>query len=264
MKTMCSQVLVPPAACAPKVNDPGDVAAVKATMEGFTKAINQAVGRRREPAMRRLVLFVILLALAVPALALAQAAPRQGGKVLLVIRDTSAPDPMAGDVPVVGEAGVMKDTLQRAGYQVDIASPTGEPWGAPGHMLNVDRKLKDIKAADYQAIVIPCLAIDSTALHPDLDAVIKAAVRQGRIIAAQNVGVAMLDEAGALAGKTFAISDEAAKSIKTGTRSGTGVVKDGRIITSGICPTMAKLRGGAVDGTPELMETLLAELKQAR
>jgi hypothetical protein len=41
-------------------------------------------------------------------------------------------------------------------------------------------------------------------------------------------------------------------------------VRDGRIITSGICPTMAKLMKSAVDGTPKLMETLLAELKQAK
>ena len=215
-------------------------------------------------ALCSLVLVLGIVTTAIGRLFAGSAAAQPAGKVLLVIRDTSAPEPMAGDVPVMGEAGVMKDTLQRAGYQVDIASPTGEPWGTPGHMLKVDGKLKDVKAADYQAIVIPCLAIDSTALDPDLDRVIKAAVKQGMVIAAQNGGVAMLDEAGVLAGKTFAISDEAAKTIKTGTRSGTGVVKDGRIITSGICPTMAKLMKGAVDGTPKLMETLLAELKQAK
>jgi hypothetical protein len=55
---------------------------------------------------------------------------------------------MAGDVPVTGEAGVMEDTRRKAGHQVDLASPTGEPWGTPGHMLKVDRQLADVNVAD--------------------------------------------------------------------------------------------------------------------
>jgi hypothetical protein len=62
-----------------------------------------------------------------------------------------------------------------------VASPTGEPWGTPGHVLKIDRKLKD-----------------------------------------------------------------------------------GGIITSGICPAMGRDFKGMQDGTPKLMEMLVAELKQAK
>ena len=192
------------------------------------------------------------------------AVAQHGGKVLLIIRDAKVAEPAYLDWMITKEAGVMKETLQKAGYQVEAASPTGEPWGTPGHTLKIDRKLKDVNVADYKAIVIPCMAIDSDALHPDLDVVIKAAVKQGTPVAAQNGGVVMLGKAGALAGKRYAVSDEGAKEITGGTRTGTGVVKDGQIITSGICPAMAREVKRTEDGTPKLMEMLIAELKQAK
>jgi hypothetical protein len=51
---------------------------------------------------------------------------------------------------------------------------------------------------------------------------------------------------------------------KDGIYTGSGVVKDGGIITSGICPAMGREFKGMQDGTPKLMETLIAELKQAK
>jgi putative intracellular protease/amidase len=192
------------------------------------------------------------------------ATSQPGGKVLLIIRDAKVTDQAYLDWVITNEAGAMRAALQKAGFRVDVANPTGEPWGTPGHAITADKKLKDVRVADYRAIVIPCMAIQSTALHPDLEAVIIAAVRQGKIVAAQNGGVTMLGKAGVLSGKRYAVSDEGGKEIKDGTRTGMGVEKDGQIITSGICPAMAKMVKGTQEGTPTLMQMLIADLMQTK
>ncbi len=45
--------------------------------------------------------------------------------------------------------------------------------------------------------------------------------------------------------------------------SGRNVVQDGNIITSGVCPWIKKLRGWP-DGTAELTQKLIAELKERK
>jgi putative intracellular protease/amidase len=192
------------------------------------------------------------------------AVPQQGGKVLLVIRDAKLPDPAVLEWTITKEAGVMKEMLQKAGYEVEVASPTGESWGTPPNALKPDRRLSAVKVADYKGFVIPCLAIESEALHPDLAAVIKSAVEKGKPVAAQTGGVTLLAKAGVLSGKKYAITDTMVSEFKDGIYSGSGVVKDGKIITSGICPVMAKTFKGMQDGTPKLMEALIAELKQTK
>ncbi len=192
------------------------------------------------------------------------AAPQQGGKVLLIIRNAKLADPSILEWTITKEAAVMKETLQKAGYQVEVASPTGQSWGTPPNVLKVDRKLSDVKVADYRGFVIPCLAIDSEELHPDLAALIKSAVERGKPIAAQTGGVTLLAKAGVLSGKRYAMTDTMVPEFREGIYSGPGVVKDGGIITSGICPVMAKTYKGMQDGTPKLLEALLAELKQAK
>jgi len=190
---------------------------------------------------------------------------QQGGKVLLIIRDVKFPDPPILEWAITKEAGVMREMLQKAGYVVEVASPTGESWGTPTNALKPDRKLSDVKVADYKGFVMPCLAIESTALHPDLAAVIKGAVEKGKPIAAQTGGVAVLAKAGVLSGKKYAVvGDATVPELRNGIYSGSGVVKDGKIITSGICPTMAREFNGMQDGTPKLMEALIAELKQTK
>ena len=48
--------------------------------------------------------------------------------------------------------------------------------------------------------------------------------------------------------------------LKSGIQSGDGIVQDGRVITSGVCPYMAKQ--GRPDGTTKLTRALLAELQR--
>lgn len=40
--------------------------------------------------------------------------------------------------------------VQKAGYVVQIASPTGESWGSKTVTLKPDLKLSDVRVADYQ------------------------------------------------------------------------------------------------------------------
>jgi hypothetical protein len=212
--------------------------------------------------VKRIVLGILVTASLL--LFVGPAMPQQGGKVLLIIRDTKLPDPSLLEWTITKEAAVMKEMLQKAGYEVEVASPTGESWGMPPNVLKPDRKLSDVKVDDYKGFVIPCLAIESTELHPDLAAVIKSAVEKGKPVAAQTGGVTMLAKAGVLSGKKYAITDTMVLEFRDGIYSGSGVVKDGKIITSGICPVMAKTFRGMQDGTPKLMEALIAELKQTK
>jgi putative intracellular protease/amidase len=76
-------------------------------------------------------------------------------------------------------------------------------------------------------------------------------------------GVTLLAKAGVLSGKKYTIVGEIVPEFKDAIYSGSGVVKDGKIITSGICPAAAREYKGMQDGTPKLMEALIAELKQA-
>jgi putative intracellular protease/amidase len=216
--------------------------------------------------MRRLLIFVVAV-LAIPSLVLGQpTAPKSvpGGKILLIIRDAKLAEPAYLDWMITNEAVVMKETLKKAGYEVEIASPTGELWGTATRSLKPDRKLSAVNVADYEGLVIPCLGIESNELHPDLATVIKSAVAKGKAVAAQNAGVAMLAKAGVLSGKKYAALDLTVPELKSGIYSGSGVVKDGKILTSGICPGMAREYKGMQDGTPKLMEALITELNQAR
>ena len=68
-----------------------------------------------------------------------------------------------------------------------------------------------------------------------------------------------------LDGKKYAMFEDPGNEpvFKNAIYSGNGIVKDGNIITSGICPWMAKM-SGQKDGTPELTNTLVAVIKEKK
>ena len=205
---------------------------------------------------------VLLLALAASSSPRAAGVPEASGKVLLIIRDAKVTAPAALELMITKEAGVMKAMLEDAGYGVEIASPTGEPWGTATLALKPDRKLSEVDVAAYVAFVIPCLGIESEALHPDLAAVITAAVAKGKPVAAQNGGVLMLAKAGVLSGKHYSAQVPLhLPELEGGIHSGRDIVKDGGILTSGTCPWMAREDPNTVDGTSKLTTALIAELR---
>ncbi|MBG0858906.1 MAG: DJ-1/PfpI family protein, partial [Bacteroidales bacterium] len=95
---------------------------------------------------------------------------------------------------------------------------------------------------------------------------VRKVVNEGKPIAAQTGAVLILAKAGVLNGKKFAFpkneidNPDMYPEFKSGIYSGNGVVQDGNIITSGICPMMAKMNFGK-DGTAELTQKLIQEIK---
>jgi putative intracellular protease/amidase len=162
------------------------------------------------------------------------------------------------------EFGVMKDMLSQAGFKVVAATVSGQPLVAGSTTFTLDLKLSDVKGADYAGFIMPCMAPleEDPALLREAAPIIKAAVAEGKPVAAQLGSVVILAQAGVLSGKKFAFDKDEVKDVpalKDAVYSGDGVVQDGKIITSGVCPYMAKMKG-LQDGTSALTKALIAEL----
>ena len=160
------------------------------------------------------------------------------------------------------EVGVMKDLLQKAGFQVLVGTGSRRPLEA-GHMkLLPDLKLGDVRVSDYRGIIMPCMATNiGPPLSPEGSAIVKEAAAKGKPIAAQTGSVFLLAQAGVLKGKKYALPKDhlGTPPLADAVYSGDGVVQDGNIITSGVCPYMAKM-AGMQDGTTKLTEALIAQL----
>lgn len=211
---------------------------------------------------------VVLLVLVIPALARGQAPPNPApptpasatGKVLLLLNEAESVDL---ELMLTNEVGVISHLLREAGYEVVVASSSGRAFTAGAAHVQPSAKVSDLSVADYLALVVPCMAVSGVPLPPEGTAFIKAFAESGKPIAAQTGGVVLLARAGVLSGKKFAIASgwvEKNPELKSGIESGDGVVQDGRVITSGVCPHTAK--SGRPDGTTKMTEALLAELRR--
>lgn len=168
------------------------------------------------------------------------------------------------------ELGVMKDLLEQSGFEVAVTTVSGELVEAGSASLTPDLPLSEVVVADYAGFILPCMAAaDRNYQQPeDAVAMVRTAVAEGKPVAAQLGGVLTLAEAGVLEGKEYAFSDVSSMnprmfpSLEGGVYAGTGVVQDGNIITSGLCPYMARYLG-VPDGTEELTRTLIDSLAQA-
>ena len=209
--------------------------------------------------MKRL-LILTLAAIGSLSLLGAEALTAQNPKVLMII-----PDGSSGDLELMltAEVGVMTASLEQAGFEVVVASTSGEPLVADQTTLTPDKTLVDVEVADYAGVIVPCLAIGTDApLNPEIAAIIRGALARGKPVAAQTSSVIILAKAGVLSGKKYAYVAEWAGEesvVEDAEYSGTGIVQDGKIITSGVCPFAARARG-LPDGTTGLVEALIAEL----
>lgn len=163
------------------------------------------------------------------------------------------------------EVGVMVSMIEKAGYKVVVASASGQPLVGRTTTLKPDLKLADVKVEDYAGLILPCLAPSTPQVPPDGPEIVKKAVALGKPVAAQINGVGTLMKAGVLSGKQFAIISGYGfeKSVPDGIYKGEGVVQDGNIVTSGMCPFMARA-GGTPDGTTELTQKFITMLASAR
>jgi putative intracellular protease/amidase len=174
------------------------------------------------------------------------------GKVLMILRFG---DQETADYMLIKEFGVMKTTLEDAGFTVVVATVTGLPVQGRTVSVKPDLKLSEVQAADYQGFILPCMI--SFEIPPQSIEIVKEALAQGKPIAAQNMAVVILGKAGALKGKHFAIGTGFVPYVKDGTYDGIGVVQDGNIVTSGTCPEEA-LQLRKPDGTLELTKEFIA------
>jgi putative intracellular protease/amidase len=209
--------------------------------------------------MKRLLIAIVLGTFI---LSYAQNTPR----VLLFMRDAKKSDDL--EYMLKKEVFVMKDTLEKSGYKVVIATLDGSSVIAGSTTVKADLKLAQAKVADYAGFILPCLAVPSYPAPPEVSpeaiALVKNAVSAGMPVAAQTGSLWTLAEAGLLKGKKYAYAfAEKSPHFEGATFAGTGVVRDGLIITSGICPYMA-LKTKANDGTEQLALALVAAMKDKK
>lgn len=208
----------------------------------------------------------LLIAMTIGTFMLSFAYAQNTSKVLLFMRNAQK----SGDLEYMlkREVGVMKDTLERSGYKVVVATLDGSSFTAGSTTVKADIKLADAKIADYAGFVLPCLAVPSypapPEVSPDAIALVKNAVSAGKPVAAQTGSLWTLAEAGLLKGRKYAYAFEEKSPYFAGaTFAGTGVVRDGLIITSGICPYMA-LKSNDKDGTEQLAQALVEAMKEKK
>ena len=109
--------------------------------------------------MKRLLIAIVLCTYV---LSYAQNAP----KVLLFMRNAQT----SGDLEYMlkKEVGVMKDTLEKSGYKVVIATLDGSSFSAGSTTVKADIKLAEAKVADYAGFILPCLAVPSYPAPPEV------------------------------------------------------------------------------------------------
>jgi putative intracellular protease/amidase len=214
----------------------------------------------RRYAVKHLTLFVILLSCVVGIISFAEA--QEKGKVLVILREGESQDL---EFLFTEEVAVMRKKIEEAGYETVVASVSGKPYAAKETTIEPDLKVGDVNVDDYAGVMVPCLAVDA-APTPEAMAVVKEAVADGKPVAAQRGAVPILAQAGMLKGKKYALgaeppADEAA--FQGAEFMGTGVVQDGNVMTSGVCPLAAKLLAQE-DGTEELTQKFIAALDSGK
>jgi len=178
-------------------------------------------------------------------------AAKQKSKVLLIPRDEYSIDFM-----ITEELGVMRTMLEDAGFKVDVATVTGEPYEGVEITIKADVTLSGVDISDYVGIIMPCMARGLPGpVYPEAVQLVKEAIAKGIPVAAQFGSVVTLGKAGVLEGIQFA-GPPTFSLVGKEKYIGFGVVQDGNIITSGTCPYMAR-SPGRTDGTQELTQKLI-------
>ena len=176
-------------------------------------------------------------------------------KVLLAVRSD---DMFSPDVSITRELVVMLDMLKKAGFTPVVASEDGAPFVSGRTKVETDLKFTKVAISEYVAVLMPCMTNPAGGtIAPALVKVVNDAAAAGKLIAAQRSAIYILSVAGLLKGRKYAYAQPA---FPEGIYAGDGVVQDGNIITSAICPYDAQMKGKS-DGTVQLMEMLIRALK---
>ncbi|HLG85177.1 MAG TPA: DJ-1/PfpI family protein [Bradyrhizobium sp.] len=218
--------------------------------------------------------FLAISALLLVSIAVTCVAPRVSGqsarKVLMIVREGYSTDL---DLAIKMEVGVMDTVLKNAGYEVEVASTSGQPILGPTQKVEKVSRLSEINLSDYAGVIMPCMGVGmfpGPPVSPEAVAAVKKVLDDGKPVAAAANASIVLAEAGVLKGKKYAYATDPLnpgpqwagrtdKRFEGALYSGTGVVQDGRIVTSGICPILEKVLG-LPNGTVELTNKFVAAL----
>jgi putative intracellular protease/amidase len=202
-----------------------------------------------------------MIAAVLSAIALTYAAGNP--KVLLFMRSGS------GDLEYMlkTEVMVMRDTLERSGFKVIIATLDGSDYSAGSMTVKADIKLGEAKVADYAGFILPCMMVAS---YPEPEVsqealnLVQEAIAAGKPVAAQTGSLWTLAKAGVLKGKKYAYPfAEKSPRFEGAIFGGTGVVRDGLVLTSALCPHMARTLKTS-DGSEKLALALVEAMKEKK
>ncbi|MCK5464098.1 MAG: DJ-1/PfpI family protein [Bacteroidales bacterium] len=186
-------------------------------------------------------------------------------KVLLFITDGSRDLKLM----LTEEVMQMKEIMEETGFQVVIASLSGETIAVDSLRLKPDLRLEEVIIDDYDGFIFPCMAPQWDKIYLPNDEVvgfIESVVERDKPMAAQTLSVADFAKAGILVGREYAFTIDPDTSeypeFKGGFYRGEGVVQNGMIITSGTCPWKTR-EYGKPDGTREMTELLIAAIRKS-
>jgi putative intracellular protease/amidase len=151
--------------------------------------------------MRKIKAFAVVLSLlCCPAVAQTN---QQKGKVLMILNEDKSADLQ---LMLAKEIGVMKDMLQKAGFQVVAATASKRPLQAGNQKLQPDLKLSEVRVSEYRGFILPCMATNIAPLSPEGSAIVKEAAAKGKPIAARTGSVCQLWQARVLKGKKHTLA----------------------------------------------------------
>lgn len=188
-------------------------------------------------------------------------------KVLLIVKEIHGSSELQSLKN--NEVIVMKDTLEKAGFKVEVASASGRTFLFKEVTLESDVKLAEVNIGEYAGFIFNCSALGANVApgseavpafgeafsKPEEVAIAKKIIAAGKPVAAQDKGVVILAQAGGLAGKKYSYGRDLL--ISEAIYEGQSVIQDGNIITSTYCPYL-----GSNDQTVELTNALIAVLQK--
>src|SRR4030042_491389 len=101
------------------------------------------------------------------------------------------------------EVGVMTVLLKNAGFEMDIATTSGQPILGPTQKIEKVLRLSEINLDNYVGVIMPCMAVGmfpGPPVSPQAVAVVKKALSDGKPVAAAANSSIILAEAGVLKG----------------------------------------------------------------
>jgi putative intracellular protease/amidase len=221
--------------------------------------------------MRKISIFVTVMLFFIAGVVsfMAEVYGQSAKKVLMIPREGYSSDL---DLMIKSEVGVMNMLLKRAGFEVEVATTSGRPIVGNTGKIEKIMILSDVNLDNYVGVIMPCMAVGmfpGPPVSPEAVVVVKKALADGKPVAAAANSAIILAEAGVLKGKKYAFAGDPLTTTPQRTRkdlrfeggiySGPGVVQDGKIITSGICPNLERalaMPNGTIELTQKFIEAI--------